>query len=87
MESSRDRQGGKMSKQAYYAARAIDERLQAQTATDARAAAAHLELSARYDALASELSLDQPADRRSMIEDVTEGLPGSEPSIAWSPTD
>ena len=76
-----------MSKQAYYAARAIDERFQAQTATDARAAAAHLELSARYDALASDPSLDLPVGRRLMIEDVTEGLPGSEPSIAWSPTD
>ena len=74
-----------MSKQAYYAARAIDERLQAQTATNARAAAAHLELSARYEALASDPSLDLPADLQSSAP--TDTLPGSESSIAWSPTD
>jgi len=49
-----------MSKQAYYAARAIDERLQAQAATDPRAAAVHLEMSARYEALASDPGLELP---------------------------
>lgn len=49
-----------MPKQAYYAARAIDERLQAQSATNPRAAAAHLELSARYEALAADPSVELP---------------------------
>ena len=75
-----------MPKQAYYAARAIVERLQARTAVDARAAAAHLELSARYDALASDPSLDLPADRQ-LPSAPTDTLPGSESSIVWSPTD
>ena len=74
-----------MPKQAYYAARAIVERLQARTAVDARAAAAHLELSARYEALASDPSLDFPADRQPSAP--TDSLPGSESSIVWSPTD
>lgn len=66
-----------MPKEAYYAARAIDERLQAQAATDARAAAVHLEMSARYEALASAPSLALP--------------PGNSPPdqvpASWNPTD
>ena len=49
-----------MSMQAYYAARAIAERRLSQAASDPRAAAAHAELSARYDALACEPSLNLP---------------------------
>jgi hypothetical protein len=47
-----------MPKQAYYAARAIAERRQSQAATDPRAAAVHAEMSARYEALASDPSLE-----------------------------
>jgi hypothetical protein len=61
-----------MSKQAYYAARAIDERLQAQSATDPRAAAAHLELSARYEALAADPSLELPAGELAPAETPSE---------------
>lgn len=49
-----------MPRQAYYAARAIEERRLSQSAGDARSAAAHAELSARYDALASDPSLNLP---------------------------
>ena len=76
-----------MSKEAYYAARAIAERRQARTATDARAAAAHLELSARYEALASDPNRELPAERQAAIDPSADTLPGSQPSIAWSPTD
>ncbi len=61
-----------MPKQAYYAARAIDERLQARAARNPRAAAVHAEMSARYEALASDPSLELPTDE----------LPAS-----WNPTD
>jgi hypothetical protein len=61
-----------MPKQAYYAARAIAERLQAQSATNPRAAAVHAELSARYEALAADPSLD---------------LPIGVDSAVWNPTD
>lgn len=50
-----------MSRQAhteYLAARAIAERRMGQAATDPRAAAAHAELAARYEALAAEQGAD-----------------------------
>ena len=52
-----------MSRQAhteYLLARAIAERRMGQSATDARAAAAHAELAARYEALAAEQAADRP---------------------------
>jgi hypothetical protein len=66
-----------MPKQAYFAARAIAERRQSQAATDARVAAAHAEMSARYEALASDPSLDLPTD----------DLPTGEDQAVWNPTD
>lgn len=66
-----------MPKQAYYAARAIAERRQSQAATDARAAAVHAEMSARYEALASDPSLEMPAHE----------LPTGEDQAVWNPTD
>lgn len=50
-----------MPRQAYYAARAIDERRQSQSAADARTAAVHAELSAHYEALAANPNLEPPA--------------------------
>ena len=50
-----------MPKQAYYAARAIAERRMSQAATDPRVAAAHAEMSARYEALAGSPSFELPA--------------------------
>lgn len=77
-----------MSKLDYYAARAIDERLQARAATDLRAAAAHLEMSARYEALSSGPSPELPRTQPlAMIGDLTDALPGSQPSLVWNPTD
>ena len=61
-----------MPKQAYYAARAIAERFWSKAATHSRAAAAHAEMSARYEALASDPSLELPSDE----------MPAS-----WNPTD
>jgi len=52
--------------QAYYAARAIAERRQSQAATDARAAAVHAEMSARYEALASDPSIELSTDLPSL---------------------
>jgi hypothetical protein len=49
-----------MPRQAYYAARAIAERRLSQAAADPRSAAAHAELSARYEALASDPSFNLP---------------------------
>lgn len=66
-----------MPKQAYYAARAIDERRQAQTAMDPRAAAAHLELSARYEALASDPSLELPTNELAMLKPPSDALPAT----------
>lgn len=71
-----------MPKQAYYAARAIDERLQAQSATDPRAAAVHLELSARYEALASDPSIELPPGVLRPDNPPSDELPAS-----WNPTD
>jgi hypothetical protein len=71
-----------MPKQAYYAARAIDERLQAQSATDPRAAAVHLEMSARYEALAADPSLELPSNELDTLEPPSDELPAS-----WNPTD
>ncbi|WP_309662147.1 hypothetical protein [Sphingomonas sp.] len=66
-----------MSKQAYYAARAIDERLQAQTATNPSAAAAHLEMSARYEALASDPSLALPTAELATLDPPSDEVPES----------
>lgn len=52
-----------MPRQAYYAARAIAERRQAQAATDPRVATVHAELSARYEALAADPNLDLPVSQ------------------------
>ena len=70
-----------MPRQAYYAARAIDERLQARSATDPRAAAVHLALSARYEALAADPNLELPANGLTNFEP-SDQLPDS-----WNPTD
>lgn len=48
----------------YYAALAIVERRRGQAAADARLAAIHAELSARYDALSSDPRFGPPAFRR-----------------------
>ena len=66
-----------MSRQAYYAARAIDERLQAQAATNPRAAAAHFEMSARYEALAADPSLELPSSELATLEPPSDELPES----------
>ena len=71
-----------MTKQAYYAARAIDERLQAQSAKDPRAAQAHLEMSARFEALASDPSLELPTGELATLVPPSDELPDS-----WNPTD
>ncbi len=71
-----------MPKQAYYAARAIDERRQSQAAADPRAAAIHAELSARYEALASDPSLELPTFDPSGFD-----LPSAEAATVWNPTD
>lgn len=76
-----------MPKQAYYAARAIDERLQAQSATDPRAAAAHLEMSARYEALASDPSLELPSDDVAKLDPPPEEPISAELPTSWNPTD
>ena len=76
-----------MSKQAYYAARAIDERLQAQSATDPRAAAAHLEMSARYEALASDPSLELPTDEPPPAEERSNEPISDELPASWNPAD
>ncbi|MEO6581506.1 MAG: hypothetical protein ABIN68_01710 [Sphingomicrobium sp.] len=76
-----------MPKQAYYAARAIAERLQAQAATDARAAAAHMEMSARYQALAADPGLDPPTSRHPAGQGPRDVLLYPQPSLAWTPTD
>lgn len=47
----------------YFAARAISERRMSEAAADPRAAAVHDELAARYEALASEPSLELPSIR------------------------
>lgn len=81
-----------MPKQAYYAARAIAERRQSQAATDPRAAAVHAEMSARYEALASNPSLELPADDRPsrdtpVHEATDDALPSPEDQAVWSPAD
>ncbi|MEO7366287.1 MAG: hypothetical protein ABIW03_08230 [Sphingomicrobium sp.] len=76
-----DKGDANIPKQAYYAARAIDERRQARAATDARAAASHLELSARYEALAADPSHELPARGLANFEP-SDQLPNS-----WNPTD
>ena len=61
----------------YYAERAVAERRQAQAAADPRAGAAHSELAARYDALASDPSLELSGDERDDLESEDElVLPG-----------
>lgn len=79
-----------MSKQAYYAARAIAERRQAQAATDSRVATVHAELSARYEALSLDPSLEPPGDDLTVAEPRDSELaeseqPTLEPSTAFSP--
>lgn len=76
-----------MSKQAYYAARAIDERLQAQAAADPRAAAVHLEMSARYEALASDPSIELPRAVLTSDDAPTHAQRGSDRRFIASPTD
>ena len=81
-----------MPKQAYYAARAIAERRQSQAATDPRTAAVHAEMSARYEALASDPSLELPADDRpspdqSAAEMPAQKLTSPEDRAIWNPTD
>lgn len=71
-----------MPKQAYYAARAIAERRQAQAATDPRVATVHAELSARYEALSSDPSLDLPVSELTSAEP-----PDLEPSTVWNTSD
>ena len=69
-----------MPKQAYYAARAIAERRQAQAATDPRVATVHAELSARYEALSSDPSLDLPVSELARTE-----RPAPDDSTVWNP--
>ena len=81
-----------MPKQAYYAARAIAERRQSQAATDPRAAAAHAELSARYEALAADPSLelatdDLPNSELPSHEAPRDMLLSPEDKAIWNPTD
>jgi hypothetical protein len=81
-----------MPKQAYYAARAIAERRQSQAATDPRAAAAHAELSARYEALAADPNLelatdDSPSLELASHEAPTDAQPSPEDQAVWSPAD
>ena len=76
-----------MPKQAYYAARAIAERRQSQAATDARVAAAHAEMSARYEALASDPSLELPTDDLPNPKGPAHELPTGEDRAVWNPTD
>ena len=64
-----------MSKQAYYAARAIDERLRSQSAKTPAAAAAHLEMSARYKALASYPNSEPPSLELRILKPLLEVLP------------
>lgn len=71
-----------MPMQAYYAARAIAERRQSQAATDPRAAAVHAEMSARYEALASDPSLELPTHELPALEFPT----GEDPAV-WNRTD
>jgi hypothetical protein len=47
----------------YYADRARAERRASEAASDPRAAAAHAELAARYEALSSDPSLELPVQR------------------------
>lgn len=76
-----------MPKQAYYAARAIAERRQSQAATDPRVAAVHAEMSARYEALASDPSLELPTDDLPSFELPAHELPAGEDRTIWNPTD
>jgi len=86
-----------MPKQAYYAARAIAERRQSQAATDPRAAAVHAEMSARYEALASDPSLELPSDDPASPEPTAPDLAdhdkpandfvSAEDQPVWNPTD
>ena len=80
-----------MPKQAYYAARAIAERRQSQAATDPRAAEVHAEMSARYEALASDPSLEPPTDlpspKMSAREMPARELASPADQAIWNPTD
>jgi hypothetical protein len=63
-------------KSEYYAGRAIAEHRRVVAATDPRAAAVHGELAARYEALASDPSLEEPGaelpeDERPMLNNAT----------------
>jgi hypothetical protein len=71
-----------MPRQAYYAARAIDERRQSQSAADARTAAVHAELSAHYEALAANPNLEPPA----ADQPIGDRLGGEAPTV-WNPRD
>ena len=75
-----------MPDQAYYAARAIAERRQSQAATDARAAAVHAEMSARYQALASDPSIELPTDLPSLELAAHELPTGEAPASGTQPT-
>jgi hypothetical protein len=59
----------------YYARRAIAEHRRVETATDARAAAVHGELAARYEALASDPSLELPGAELPDEEEPDEEMP------------
>ena len=67
----------------YYAERAVAERRRSQAAIDPRAGAAHAELAARYEALASDAhakvqGLEQPDDERDDLDNEDElDLPGN----------
>jgi hypothetical protein len=56
---------------AYYAERAREEHGKAQAATVPRAAAAHAELAARYEALASDPSLELPTLELPMLREAS----------------
>ena len=79
-----------MPKRAYYAARAIAERRRAQAATDPRVASVHAELSARYEALSSDPSLDLSDSEAADSDVANSGLesaeqPASETTALWNP--
>lgn len=65
----------------YFAIRAIAERRRAEAAADPRAAAIHADLAARYEALASDPSLELPGAE--LPEDPE--LPSLEPSMLKAP--
>lgn len=64
-----------LAKSKYYAVRAIAEHRRVEAATDPRAAAVHGELAARYEALASDPSLELPGAELQDEEALDDELP------------